>query len=733
MLVNFELNCRQINHPITLFGMILHTKFLSIALSLAPLMSANALDVKTNNALDSDLWEDDIPVVLTATKLKQAQSEAPASVTVIDKEMIQGLGTRKLVEILRLVPGMQVGYVSGNTPAVGYHGLTDDNSRRLQVLVDGRSVYQQALSRILWEDLPISIENIARIEVIRGPNTATYGANSYMAVINIITERPSDNLGWNILYRNGQRGVDDSAISWAATNDNLEYRINVSHKSDNGFDLGKDGISQRYDSQSGNAIEFDGYRQQSKGSYRLKVGYKQNRRQIAAIAQESTPFHNQQNKVGYIQFNYSNHINENRERKIQAYYNSSELSESWNVCLPRLFVSNELFNLFSLDAGYAQSLVTALSSGNPLPPPTSPEIANLAGQVFNRAITDGSINTCGDINQNLAEQRLDFEWEETLRLNQQMRVVSGINFRHDTAQSESFFRSNQTKNIARLYSHYEWKATPSNIFNMGANVEYDSEIGSEISPRLAFTHHLDEHNTLRIVTAMATRTPDLFEESGYRSYVLRNITPTLPTASTIGSQNSALFYQHSGSSGGLSAEKIRSWEIGYFGQFMHSELLLDVKLFNNDLYQLLDGSTKLKDFNLKNGSRVTFTGVEAQLNYRPSTNWRVWTSYSHVEIDNSTTKFNIRSVMKDSGSLAIFYKPQANWQIATATYANSTWFGQEFLRTDLSLMFRKKISNNWQLRTRLTWQHRFDDDFLFDSNNNYSGKNTVYFQLSLSQ
>ncbi|NVK87094.1 MAG: TonB-dependent receptor plug domain-containing protein, partial [Gammaproteobacteria bacterium] len=145
--------------------------------------------------LDDPLFDQELPVVLSATRLKQPKSETPAAVTVIDHQTITQLGARSIAEILRLVPGMTVGYERGHTPEVGYHALGGENSRHLQVLVDGRSIYKAALARILWTDLPVSIDKISRIEVIRGPNSALYGANSYLAVINIITFHPEDQLG----------------------------------------------------------------------------------------------------------------------------------------------------------------------------------------------------------------------------------------------------------------------------------------------------------------------------------------------------------------------------------------------------------------------------------------------------------------------------------------------------------------------------------------------------------
>ena len=84
---------------------------------------------------------DEMPVVLSASRLSQPVNEAPAAVTVIDQDMIRASGFRDIPDLFRLVPGFTVAYTRDNTWGVGYHGLADAFSRRMQVLIDGRSVY----------------------------------------------------------------------------------------------------------------------------------------------------------------------------------------------------------------------------------------------------------------------------------------------------------------------------------------------------------------------------------------------------------------------------------------------------------------------------------------------------------------------------------------------------------------------------------------------------------------
>ena len=87
----------------------------------------------------------DVPVVLSATRLSQPVSESPASITVIDREMIEASGAIEIPDLFKLVPGFQVGHANNSTngpiTTVTYHGLTDRYARHMQVLVDGRSVY----------------------------------------------------------------------------------------------------------------------------------------------------------------------------------------------------------------------------------------------------------------------------------------------------------------------------------------------------------------------------------------------------------------------------------------------------------------------------------------------------------------------------------------------------------------------------------------------------------------
>ena len=189
-------------------------------------------------AVADDLFIDntDLPQVLTATRLKQSPAAVPGSMTVLDSELIRASGARDIPELLRLVPGMMVGYGAGNQPTVNYHGSNANEARRMQVLIDGRSVYRAGLATVDWSDIPLAMEDIERIEVFRGPNTVSYGANALMAVVNILTRNPADSHGTRLKMTRGQNGINDFYASHGFGWDGGDMRLSLSGQQDDGFD-----------------------------------------------------------------------------------------------------------------------------------------------------------------------------------------------------------------------------------------------------------------------------------------------------------------------------------------------------------------------------------------------------------------------------------------------------------------------------------------------------------------
>ncbi len=126
--------------------------------------------------------------VYSASKKTQRLGETAGSVYVISSEDIRRSGIRTVPELLRLAPGVQVARTQSGAWAISIRGFTDEYDNKLLVMVDGRSLYHELYGGIFWELQDMLVDDIDRIEVIRGPGAALWGLNAVNGVINILTK-----------------------------------------------------------------------------------------------------------------------------------------------------------------------------------------------------------------------------------------------------------------------------------------------------------------------------------------------------------------------------------------------------------------------------------------------------------------------------------------------------------------------------------------------------------------
>ncbi|HET8707334.1 MAG TPA: TonB-dependent receptor, partial [Pseudomonadales bacterium] len=126
--------------------------------------------------------------VVTAAKKSQRLYDSAAAVYVISSHDIERSGATHIAELLRTVPGLNVARIDSNKWAVSARGFNGRLANKLLVLIDGRSVYSPIFAGVLWDDIDMRLEDIDRIEVVRGPGSTLWGANAVNGVINIITK-----------------------------------------------------------------------------------------------------------------------------------------------------------------------------------------------------------------------------------------------------------------------------------------------------------------------------------------------------------------------------------------------------------------------------------------------------------------------------------------------------------------------------------------------------------------
>ncbi|SEK87850.1 TonB-dependent receptor plug domain-containing protein [Ectothiorhodospira marina] len=389
----------------------------------------------------------DLPVVLTATRLEQPLSEAPASITIIDREWLEASQARDLTDLLRLVPGMIVGQHDGSRPMVVYQGLGQHFARQMQVLIDGRSIYSPTNGGVQWADLDLAPDDIERIEIIRGPNSAAYGSNAFSAIINILTRHPSETQGHQIQTRLGSQGIRDLRYRQGGGNDDatLAYRLSFSQKHHNG-------LTSIHDESILNTLRLRGDWHLLPGlTLTAYAGLTQANRHLSKSHDSRPPLHNNQLDSGHMQLRLEDQREPGTHNVIQYFFHQ-----------------NDGRNVFSLSPEQTAYITSRRHD-------IEVERHKALGQASRWVIGAGARRD---------QSRSDFYYNQGNWVN---------------------------NDLYRLFGHLEWTPTPHWMIHLGGMYENDDLVGDEFLPRVGMTLMPTDAHSLRAVASRSIRTPSLIE------------------------------------------------------------------------------------------------------------------------------------------------------------------------------------------------------------------------------
>ena len=178
--------------------------------------------------LDEELAADEVE---SASKHRQSIFWSPSAITVLTRDDIRSSGAATLSDLLRRVPGFDIYEAKCSYPLVGARALTDESNNLVLVLVDGREVLVEFVGITLWSALPFDLEDIERIEVIRGPGSTLYGANAFTAVLNIttISDRPVAHAGFALIGGEGgyHHLMGRAGDSWDLSGGTLSFGLSL--------------------------------------------------------------------------------------------------------------------------------------------------------------------------------------------------------------------------------------------------------------------------------------------------------------------------------------------------------------------------------------------------------------------------------------------------------------------------------------------------------------------------
>lgn len=635
---------------------------------------------------------DVMPVVLSVSRLSQPLNEAPAAVTVIDQDMIRASGFRDIPDLLRLVPGFSVAYTRDNTWAVGYHGMADAFSRRFQVLVDGRSIYSAIYGQVHWQELPLSIDDIERIEVVRGPNAATFGANAFFAVINIVTKEAVQTPGGFASLQYGEQGMAGFTLRQGGGTDNLNYRLTFSAQDRDRFETDVvDGSATGKLFEASKTYLLNGrldYRlsttDEVSAQFGASVGDWQGGRQYVPPQMVHSLEPRQQDVDNqYVQLKFHRLLNADHEWMVQFYHSRHRVEAASSL---------DAFGLTI--AGDTDSLQT----------------------------------------------RTNLEFQANTRINPVLRMAWGAEVRREAVESRLYFGDGETREglLGRVYANLEWRARSDVLVQGGTMLEHHYDTGFDVSPRVAVNYTLAPGHTLRFNVSQAYRTPTFLEQDGY--YVYRSSTGVPVDVIGISPND-------------LQSERIRSHEIGYVGQYSSWNLNLDAKLFHDkvDHYigsssvalppgaELISGAGAGSARQSLNGGSLTLRGADLQLNWKPTRAFQISAQFSRVLIADSSDIVDNDlplSAPKNNFSLLGRYDLGAGWDASVGVYRSGrmTWLNdgditQAFTRWDARLA-RRWAWQGHAVEAALVGQNLGDDYSEFRKENVFSRR--VYGSLSFA-
>jgi iron complex outermembrane receptor protein len=165
------------------------------------------------------------------SKNDQNAFDIPAAVYVITQEDIRRSGVTSIPEALKMAPGLQVAQMGGNTWAVGSRGFDYQYTNKLLVLIDGRTIYTPQFSGVFWDMHDIILEDIEKIEIIRGPGATVWGVNAVNGIINIITKSAKYTVGNAVSTYISNNNDKSISVRSGIENKSGSYRVYAKSKS----------------------------------------------------------------------------------------------------------------------------------------------------------------------------------------------------------------------------------------------------------------------------------------------------------------------------------------------------------------------------------------------------------------------------------------------------------------------------------------------------------------------
>ncbi len=431
---------------------------------------------------DEIQWLEEETFVVSASRVKENIKKTPASITVIDSDMIEKMGANNILEVLATVPGLGVTQSNIYVKEIESRGIKDWFSQQILFMVDGHSLDANLINGgATWSFSDLKLENIKQIEVIKGPASALYGANAFTGLVNIITKKAEDINGSEVKLKIGSYNTKEVNLLYGEKFEDLSITANINI-------FKSDGNNVYVPSKNAST---DPYKKQLQTN--LKLNYKDfylsslfNKREdgphfgpAGGITDESKP----KNEYFFIETGLKKDINRKLNINIRGYYDLYKFNNYWELFEESYTTINKITN--------EKNGIEAIAAYN-----LNENYTFLIGSMF--------------------EKHKQYDSKTIQNYDGNFNILASMTDMSNTSLS---FAPKVDRNMKAVYVNNLYDFTENLRFTFGVRYDKYSDFGSNTAPRGGFSWQLNKNNTLKASYGEGFRAPT-FEELYNNSVVI---------------------------------------------------------------------------------------------------------------------------------------------------------------------------------------------------------------------
>lgn len=553
----------------------------------------------------------------TPLDMTQSIKNTPGLITSISSEDIERYQFTEFVDVLRYIPGFKVRKNDAESYRVSYH---DGSLYRIQILINGRPQHGGGRPVNPWQQIPIPLDQIERVNVYRSPAAAQFGGNSLNAVVDIIT-KSSINTNSSLTTDVNSEGTFSANGSLVLSSGKHESTTYAMYRSDAGYDERQNFVSEN--ETINNSLWTDTPRRAETTNIRTSYRYKGSN-SLADVSLQYSSTERENSIIGpppaspadikidrivlsaLLEKSVGKH-----SHKLQFDVTRWENEEIFLASTPRWLLWEETFQLREQNPGYLASLMR-----NQIPVGGDPSDDVIRDILLLRFRNSDFLNqVSGEINNNYEDISSRISYTDTFNMRDYLSIQFGLVYEDLQTDSDTFFNGKVNSYSIGQHLYTEINLDPV-VFNIGYYVEKTSSLVSEedthFSPLVGVNVHFTSSDTLKLLYAGSNRSPDMvYTELDWR-YTARNLTTLVSSSFGETPSDEARFFIRNTSEGiEFTSEKNESIQVVYIHE--NEKFSIETGLYYEERKDLLSSFFDYFNYVADQTSEITSKGVETTI------------------------------------------------------------------------------------------------------------------------